>query len=404
MWPFRKVIKEVQEEKPKKERTIDEILKSIEEIKKNETDKISDEASNIIKNIANEKQSLVNIVNEIKSSKIGDMEDRTKKVIETAKQKFVSMLLPEKIFIPKEESLLSLIDMNKSITEFFTNVAANRKNLYYVSMAFPEKIKEMKQVIVSLENNAKIIKTLAESDIFRKVHLIEQNVKTIKDLENRNSKLKDQIIDINNDITIIKNSSEKAKTDIEELKSSKKYLEYLDSIRKIQEYERDLEKTKSIIMNYLSPLHRPLKRFQRTVIDKKRSEMIGSFLEDPLVVTQKYEEFKKLFSDLLESIIKDNIPTEEKERYLKSIKIIVETDSLTKSISKYKNLLELINEQKKDFSILDRIDKLEKEASNINKTPDMEKKTSELERIISKNKETILDLKTKILDTFHSIK
>ncbi|MBU3896465.1 MAG: hypothetical protein KJ697_00840 [Nanoarchaeota archaeon] len=405
MWPFNKILKkkEAQQEKPHKEKTIDEILTNVQEIKKNETAKISAKSSVIIENIAKERKSLIDIINEIKSSEINSTEGSIKKVIEASRHKFISVMPVETILIPKEATLSSIRDMNNSLAELFSAVAINRKNLYYVSIAFPEKMKEIKRILISFESNAKAIKILTESDIFRKVHLIEQHAKVIQEFESKNIGIENQIKDIKNNITVIEDRSEKAKRDIEKLKSSKEYIEYLNSIRKAKEYERELEKIKTIMLNYLSPLCKPLKKFGRTIAVKKRLDLINSFIEDPLITTEKYEELKKLFFDLIEFISKDETPIDEKEKRVKNIKIIVETDALTKNISRYREIFKLMNEQKRNFSVLSRIDELEKEISYVSKIPSMEKEACELEKIIIKNKETISDSKNKLKNTFQSI-
>lgn len=404
MWILDRILKkkEVQQEAPKEE-TIDEILAKVEELKKKETARISAEASAIIGEIAIGRKSLIDIINEIKSSEVASMEDRVKNVTETARQKFISALSPENIFIPEEVTLSSLKDMNASLAELFKTVAVNRKNFYYISIAFPEKMKDIKQILVSLENSAKAIKTLAESDIFRKAYLIKEQADVIQDLESKDKKIEDDVKNIRSEITTVKDRSERAKKTIEDLKISKDYIEYINSTREMDELEAELDKIKTIILTMLSPLHRPLKKFEKIVDIKKKSELINSFLENPLIIIEKHEELKEILSDLLDALEKDKISMDGKEKCIACIKNILETNDLSDNILRYQELIDEIDEQEKDFPVLRKIDELKKEIINESRIPNLEKDASDLERMLTENRKTIADSNNKIREISQSI-
>ncbi len=397
MWLLEKIFGKKIEEAPKKETIgFDEVLTKIEELKKNEIDKISTEASSIVENIKTDKNLLIETINDIKTSEIVSRDARTDPILKSAKEKLTSVLTAETISIPENITLSSLKEMNLSIAEFLKTVEANRKNFYYLSVAFPEKMGSVKERLVSLEKNAKTIKELIKSGIFKAVAMVSDNMDSIHELEKKNVEMKTEINNIENKIISVKEISEKSKKELEDLKSSKEYFEYINSEKEAEEMKKELERTKTLIFTLLSPLYRPLKKFEKISDDSKNSEFIETFLENPLITLEKYDKLKIILVELLDFVERDKIIVKGKEKFVKNTNDFIKTDVVSENILKYQDLLLKIREEKKDFPVLEKIDELERHVSSENNIPNLENSISEMEKASNDNEKTISYSKTKI--------
>ncbi|MBR9682374.1 MAG: hypothetical protein GOV02_01745, partial [Candidatus Aenigmarchaeota archaeon] len=288
MWLLEKIFKKKEakvKEEPKEETIgFDEVLGKIESLNKKELDKISAEASSIVDVIRSDKNFLITTINDIKTSEIASRDATTDSILKSTREKLTSIFTAEAISIPDDVTLSSLKEMNFTIVEFLKTVEANRKNFYYLSVAFPEKMGIVKEKLVSLEKNSKTVKELIDSSIFKAVAMVSENMDSIDGLEKKNVEMGIEIGKLEKEIIRLENMSVESEKELEALRSGEEYSEYINSEKEADDNKKELERTKTMIFTLLSPLYRPLRKFENMLDDKKKSEFIKMFIDDPLTI------------------------------------------------------------------------------------------------------------------------
>lgn len=400
--------KEIYEEEKKEEIvTLIQVYDKLNQANKIELEKLKENVSIIVDSIKDGSKKLINNINILSKTEIGDVEDKIKPIVKSAKEQLSTTILTkaEELNLPSEINVESLRKLNASLAELFVAVANSRRNFFYLSIAHHETMGEIKELLVSLEDNALKIKNIVESGNFKKINEMKQILDSMFEIDNKNKDIQSGIDDFQNKISFIKDNTEESRLEIDGLKTSRDYFDYINNEKEIEKTKEDMEKVKTALLSLLSPAQRPLRKFEKIIIEKDKAIFIKKFLDEPLIVIENYDKLKLVLLDLLDAIKKNKITMLDRDddKRTRSISDILETNIVPENILKYQELLDKMVGLKKDFPVIQRMTELEKSLNSEEKIKGLEKEKTELEKILSKNNELLNEKKNNIQDMFSKL-
>jgi hypothetical protein len=378
---FRKFKKEKLTEKPEKEKVSfseipDFISKKESELKEKEKIAINEIDKRInffLKEIPSKIIHLENV--DVKSKKA---EDRLKSVVIKSRKeylKFLNNFLENLNNIRKE----NLKDFNIDINKLFSNFTKSTyKNYERTTILIGKEMAEIKKEIKSLSNN--LLKILQENkeipESLKKLSTLRLDLEKLNELEDNIKKFQKEIENIEKEkLNNIKENKE-IFLEIDKIKQSKEYQEYLEKKQKINSLKNELTQNINILkqkINFkaLASFFHVFENKMKIVKDHKENfpnrfeqdngKSLLDLLEESRLneksitkqiqeIKDKKQRIKDLTSELKENNLKE-LSLKKENIALEIINLGYEKDKKQKKLKEFKNLKEtLVNEIKTEIS------------------------------------------------------
>ncbi len=237
----------------------------------------------------------------------------------------------------------------------------------------------------------------------------------LKDLENHSKNIKDienQKLSIENKLNALGIEKEKVSKKMNSLIESNSYKDFLHIIEKRDAIQKRLNENEITIMNYLSPLDRPIKKFLKLIDD---GEISFSESKRINVIIESYkisEDDMPLFTDALTKMnhVIDRIESKNENaiKLKKRVNEILHTDALTDMCGLKSKLFQELKILELEISEKNPVEKLELEDKlNLNESEMMSIRNSlqmldnEIENLkmsMEKTRKTIIDTSKNVLN------
>jgi len=259
----------------------------------------------------------------------------------------------------------------------FTSLIEDKKEKLEIIKSSTHLMDEIKKKKISLNNKENL------------------NLETLKNIEKYNTELKNTSIKLDE----LKNSSELEK--LNEILSERNKIE-----EKISNINEELNQN-------ISPLEKPIKKFNKLVHDNviqfTNVNFISLFLSNPTetIIDEDLNEFKSLLEGLEKSILEKKIELKDREKRLHTIQNLKNTDLISNLVKELKNNIENMKEienKSSELKIKDQIDKLEDDEKSWNKKiHDNKFEITKINSDIEKFRNSITDLKNNLEENIKSL-
>lgn len=403
---FDKIIDALKGDEQAGELNLEEVDQLLEkELGKREKELLNSCSQNIDEIHASAKE-IQKITRKLKEEEIPeDMAERLTRIAETSKPAFVKSV--EEAIQPllkdqEPDSLEELRDFQKEVEQVLESMGkAHTGQGRYLNMVYEGEVKEVKKESKNIlyQNDALEEKIPPHEEKISDIHsLIEKTRKMQEKTENLES-LEKEIREIEKELQEKKQEKQEKEQELEKHKESQEYEELLSKKEKIKELKDKRKSLENKVLNLLTPLKRPLKKYRRQAyIEEKETErMVDDYIQEPVKRFFRKEsgDLDGLLEDVRETVEKDKIDFKEKEKRKTLEKIDrVLNRKMQKLREKYQGLGEKRKELQKEIENSQARKKLKK----------IEETISSLEKDIQRLKEKRKNLEKRSKDTDEKIK
>lgn len=421
----------VEEERKEEEKLPEEKKLSIEEVRERVTKKKNlskrETKSNLqstLEKISNVRRKIKDLRKDLKSAE--PSEEVHPNIYKSARE--AQRLLLKKIGrasgemeVPSDPNWNSLLNFNRDLQNagnLLRNSIISHGN--QVSALFEGKVGKLKRLTDTLKSLSKELNTTLRkrklelddfdkflNDISERDHLLDEKDKIerqIKDLENRKTKVEEDL--------------SKKESSLESLKKSSRFEELEKSKQKREKYEQRKKRIRRKINSTISDLFRPLRKMDKMIerdehmVNKEVLDALDMYLDDPVeTVLSESEDLPKLKSMLreLKDLLREKMKLSDRERKkrLEEVREIIENKKVEKLRDEYFRIKEnqkklkreressslLVKKNKLEDSIQDKKSELKKLE---NKIDDLKEELGKI-KSQTKNKEKEIQEKTRTL-------
>lgn len=358
------------------------------------------------KKIENNISEILKIANELKRDnlKVDELDKRLQVIVVRGKEEVISTIQNEgKITFPEIKSYDSVLAFNDKSAQTLKKIGdilgKNSKLIHIFAKKYANKLKDILAILTSdqavVQNLVNTNKKL-QDDISDVLSQIVQ----IKELEKTLAEKKTRLIELNDNIEAYDGKINAGKLEINKVKSSSDYGNFLKIKQMINNLENEEIQIKNEINTQFTKISKPLSRYVYiTSFDKPQKQLLEKLVEEPYGVlnSANKENIIQILYAVKKGVQAGSVSVKDNE---KTISNIDETISL---IDNY--ILQILefsrkkNDSEKKAATFsnEKLDRLEKELSkNMFDKQDAESKIQNLE------KET-LEINQKIINTIHDI-
>lgn len=296
------------------------------------------------------------------------------------------------------------------LSEAIRSTELNRQKIseYMSGNVFPV-MRDVNSLIDFINSEkTKIMKTLYMSE---KLNSFEEKLEEKKKLSSNIQKLKNDFEKISSEMDSLKKEKGTKENELFKLLKSEKYSEMENIRTRKNSAENEIKKIEEDFVNYLSVLHRPLKKLLN-VAEKNTALYMPKSYETALNELRLDKKSVLLIREILPSLktaVEKNdisLKKDERERVIGKINDIFETSSLENFLRRKNKILEEITNLENKMKDVDTSDKdrLESEISQIENQIDSKKKNSEeLKSLMEKLSSKISNLEKIVENEFDEI-
>jgi chromosome segregation ATPase len=409
-WGKKKIEQETvdpQKEKQIKPSEIKDILDDVIIIR---TKTIIAEVKPFKKKIESNTDKVLKITNDLKQDdlKVDELDKRLHVIVVRGKEEIISTIQNEcKVKYSDIVSLDDVLEFNEKSAQFLKKIGdvlgKNSKIIHIFAKKYAAKLKDILAAITSTQSEIqKLVNSHTKlqddiSKVLSNISLINELQKTLAEKHTRISELKKNVEKYESKI---KGTSD----EIEKIKASKEYLDFLKTKKILDNLENEKNQTKDQINTQFTKISRPLSRYEYiSSFDKPQKQLLEKLVTEPFEALNPInkENIIHILLAAKKSVQGGSVSVKDSE---KTIANIDETLSLIDSyISK---ILEFsykkeATEKKLGNSSLSKLETLEKDTSkNLFDKQDAESKIQNLEKELSEINQKIPEI---VFDIEHKI-
>ncbi len=351
------------------------------------------------------------MLSELESEKVQAKNKRLGKIVETSRATTIKKM--RSLLVKLEPPLTASLeeDVNYCLNAeslLKKEISSFGKNIAYTGIVLKERIKNLGQVVSSIEKIlSELKKTISENKALLSVEKIKHETKVLQELIERKKSAEESLKETEQKLEAQKKEIERITNSIKLTQSSKEFRELASIIEREEEIMVEKGRLKEKFTDLVGGIEKPLKRLQKMVESKRYflnangKETLREFLEEPFSALKKDpkgERFKLLLSELEKAIESNEMHLKEKD-LSKKTKLIKELEEFNftenffwKENELEKELLKL-EERKKSIKVKSEIEQKEKELS------EARLKERELRELLGSNGKRLAELEQSIAST-----
>ena len=355
-----------EEKKQEIKLNLDELKNKVNDMKRKEDEIIFSKGEIIVNNIKINIKKVKESLKILGEKEISSEDKRVYDIVKISRKNLITQISNALgiIVLPDKINYDTMLELNGPLTIFFAKISNSSKSFYYTSLMLRDEIKEIEEDLKEIENENKNLSEILGQK-YEILNEICKKIKKIKEYESEKENFKKEIEITEKRVKEQKERAEILNETLHNLENSEEYKTFLENKKKIIILKDNIKDNETKIRTQISPLVRPLKKFERIAKNKKD---IFMFINEPIeFLNNSYLKANDILLKLEKMIKEDKINLDEKERKKKLEKIKeIEEGFLLKLLQERKLLcLELNKCNKLDFPVLRKISETEIEIKEI---------------------------------------
>ena len=311
------------------------------------------------------------------------MEGNRNTYIHRTNQFLGSIRIPEEISIEKTEEFVSSLELQ------LNNLNKSTIKSYYVLQEFfSQESKQIALKIKKIDNSVKSLKKIISRTDNDSINSAYEHIKELSKLKKSKKRGKEELDRLNHEKDLLMKSIDDQKSEIDELKQTKEFIDYQKLIEKKEEIKKKIYSLDSSISTRFSAIETALKKYERITTDEV---LVSGLINNSTSTIRKTEidQIMAILSKLKDATNQNQIMLKDKKRK-KTLDTLqgMEKNIFTGYAAKRKELenqLSDADEKLKDSSIIDKYGQFkEKQETNKNKLSGLNDKMKDIESSVTK--------------------
>jgi chromosome segregation ATPase len=409
-WGKKKTEQETIEPKKEKQINLSEIKGVLDDVALIHTKTIIAEVNLLKKQIEPNIAEILKIVNELKQDdlKVDELDKRLQVIVVRGKQEVISTIQNEcKTKFFEITSINDVLEFNEKAAQILKKIGdvlgKNSKIIHIFAKKYASKLKDILAILTSIQseiqklvNNHKKLQT-STSEVLSNISLIHELQKTVIEKDTRISELQKSIEEYE-----IKVGTGKA--EIEKIRNSQEYLNFLKIKETIDNLENEKNQIKGDINTQFAKISRPLSRYEYvSSFDKPQKQLLEKLVAEPFEVlnSANKENIVQILLAAKKSVQGGSISVKDHEKTMTNIdETISLLDGYIKKILDFSYKKEEAEKKIGNFNS-NKLERLEKDAEkNLSDKQDAESKIQnlkkELAEISQKIPEIVSDIESRL--------
>lgn len=382
-----------------KQVSLDKLETILHEQKNELSGQIIEKSKSIRKEVETRQKEIVQIISQFESDDLGsqDVDKHLKVLIERGKKAVISGIRKETSVKSHEiKTYQDVVNLNSDIAQLLKRIGdilgPNSRVMHVFARKYADKLKD---VLANVAKEKAELQKLVDdydkldSDISEILDLSKKIIDSKKEIENENQSISKTKQEIQNDLKTIQNLEE----EIRNLKSSDKFIEFLNAKKELESLESEKNNIKHEIDFQFSKISRPLGKYSYiSSLEKPLKKIMEQLVENPYDVITN--ETKSSIIEVLQAVIKPVIAGS------------ISVKDINKSVEQIKDTINRLDEfLKLKDNLENKRNSLEQKILLFN-TKDLEEKEKTLLKITENKKKSesdVFNLENEINQTTKSI-
>lgn len=342
---------------------LDTVARLLEELRAKELTALVATGAPIAAEIEATIAKLNNKLDELSSLSINNPDPSMRNIVARARRDLIAKLTSGLQSIKIGKSYEELLALSASLGRFFTVADPGLADFYYTSAVFPQ-MAGIRADLRALSELAMRLQNCISSVTLELLAKIAADVSIVTRLRQELNQLEVVLSHAESAAHAACAAKERIATELERLRSSEEYAEYLCTVQQQLVLRQNLEHAEMQIRSTLAPITKALKRFEWLQTDKTRARSVQALISSPLeAVLANEQTVLTLLAELRDSIVNGKIELKNKitEKVLVKLSEIT-AGNLHQLVEQYKVLAaELERLSAKRFPVTERVAELERE-------------------------------------------